>query len=521
MGGLSGISGISGLSGVAGGSWWQAPVMLNSCPYPWDRYEGTVTANVANPAPFSTAAHTADGAVEFEFTYTAGQSTMMGTRYTVTPEKAWIWIIETNGIFNLKEVPGWTARATSNFSFINGHHYTVVVTMEGDVLKAYVNGILRLTYTDLNQAVGYGTLTRLWGNGNPVTSLTTWQKGALVPAVTDWHRAGAAAGKIGVDPHFSQVIWPDGDVLATMQSLVAQGMTWVRDDLTWPDVQPNAGDWIWTKYDTYMTRASQAGVNVLWVLGYGNTAYGSTAWNYPPTNDSDYAAFCAAAAGRYGPGGVFWAANPTLTPVSTAFELWNEPYIPIYWGPDTSSSRYAAMALAAATAMHTAVPAATVLLSANYIEWRGDGLRYWANLVLDAQPTLVNAIDGYAVHGYAGLKKFGPFDLAPDGTGEVFYSIKALHDDLEQAGILKPIWLTEVGWSTEGNDANNTVTEAQQALFTTEAIVRCFQEWDWITKAFFYKYVEDTAADTVEDGFAWLNSDGTGKPVLGAVDAIV
>ena len=91
----------------------------------------------------------------------------------------------------------------------------------------------------------------------------------------------------------------------------------------------------WTAADAFMTAAARTGIRVLpIVLGAPPwAADANSARTIPvPASAARYAEFCAAAAGRYGTGGSFWAAHPDLTlrPVTT-WQIWNEPDLDRFW----------------------------------------------------------------------------------------------------------------------------------------------------------------------------------------------
>ncbi len=55
--------------------------------------------------------------------------------------------------------------------------------------------------------------------------------------------------------------------------------------------------------------------------------------NCPPADPADFGDFVATLIGRYGPGGTLWSDSPTLPKVPiTAWQFWNEPALPVYWG---------------------------------------------------------------------------------------------------------------------------------------------------------------------------------------------
>src|SRR5438270_8466048 len=108
---------------------------------------------------------------------------------------------------------------------------------------------------------------------------------------------------------------------AQLASLARTGATVVRSDALWEDGEPQPPLGIlhrynWTLDDLIVSSLDAHGLRWLPIIDY------STSWarvtrnqiHSPPSSVSDFAAFAAAVASRYGPGGTFWLENPGLKP---------------------------------------------------------------------------------------------------------------------------------------------------------------------------------------------------------------
>ena len=106
----------------------------------------------------------------------------------------------------------------------------------------------------------------------------------------------------------------------------------------------------WSYLDHFMTATSQQGITVMPVLFdppasmTSAPAAGALRGNYPPTDLGAIGDFGAMLAAHYGTNGSFWAENPQVPrhPI-TAWQIWNEPSLPVYWQPAPNAAAYVQM----------------------------------------------------------------------------------------------------------------------------------------------------------------------------------
>ncbi|HEX5610862.1 MAG TPA: hypothetical protein VFX45_12315 [Solirubrobacterales bacterium] len=259
-----------------------------------------------------------------------------------------------------------------------------------------------------------------------------------------------------------------GPVPGDVQDVAAEtGVNRLREDLEWRVVEPADDAWNWTKPDQMYEEAAERGLNILPITN------ASPCWAVPsltdphecekalptsPASVSDYAEFVGRVAARYGPGGDFWDAHPELDGnlASRHIEIWNEPY----WGDGFWSGNYVAygaMYKEAVAAGRMANPATRYLIESNPA---GSGGVAWAESLLAVYPTLGTYIDGIAVHPYP-----GPHDISyqpTSGTDEAFLNARISYERWKFLGVNKPIWITEVGYSS-CNDIEHCVPGSSQA----------------------------------------------------------
>ena len=98
--------------------------------------------------------------------------------------------------------------------------------------------------------------------------------------------------------------------------MVALGVTSIRLDLAWDDIQPDSPtSYDWTNFDRIVQAANARGITLLPTLAY------TPAWarpagcsdKCPPTDPAQFEAFVSAAVQRYAPQGIH------------TWEIWNEP----------------------------------------------------------------------------------------------------------------------------------------------------------------------------------------------------
>ena len=314
-------------------------------------------------------------------------------------------------------------------------------------------------------------------------------------------------------------VWDEhADVEGEMAVLAACGVTAIREDLLWEVIEPERGRHAWARTDRVLRAAAAHGVGVLGILGYSapwasTDPSGEAQRNHPPSDVAAFADYAAAVAQRYGPSSPFWEGSPDGFRPLAGLEIWNEAWGWWAWRPDPDPVAYAQLALAAATAIDEAASDVAVVLTADpFQNRRGGGHPPWFDAVLEASPSLPPLIDAYAVHPYPGPREAGPLQAGADPWDD--FGRVALVDEVARArGVVRPIWITEVGWSTSA--ASHTVSETDQAGHLTAAIQRAKDQWPFVERLFVYTWARDREDQSdIESGFGLRRIDGSAKPAL-------
>ena len=312
-------------------------------------------------------------------------------------------------------------------------------------------------------------------------------------AVLAWLMLLGAGSALGAqDPAFGvnvqtlvnwSVFWPSTPAPPEdpyLSALSADGVGVARTDAPWYWVQPSSSSQLsddanWSQLDAVVTALARNGLRwqpVIdlapdWAAQTPYTPSGCTEVEQrylPPQDPAQFGAFAGAVAKRYGAGGTFWAANPSLPDLPvTQYEIWNEPNVDAYWNNNPDPAQYVAVYNAARTAIRAQDPAALVLVGG--LAWGGtvhctpsvtNDNSYIKALFADGGSTW--AVDGIAVHPY------GPAVL------NIVANLRREQQALVDAGRTDvPLNQSELGWPDQppnapaGSDAASYPSDASRA----------------------------------------------------------
>lgn len=202
----------------------------------------------------------------------------------------------------------------------------------------------------------------------------------------------------------------------------------------------------WRRFDRLVRAATQRGVTLLPLL-YGTPDWIGADTATPPIHSMEarreWERLLVELVSRYGPEGTFWKLNPLLPrrPIRT-WQIWNEPNDPSYWHPTPNPTEFATL----------------MQLSSFAIRSVDEGARIISGGIV-ARPGGEGAIDGEDfLAGYLRT----PGSLAQvAGVGYHPYSrnSRAVKTHLRKArralnaagGRGSPLWVTEVGWASQGS----------------------------------------------------------------------
>jgi hypothetical protein len=292
------------------------------------------------------------------------------------------------------------------------------------------------------------------------------------------------------------------------QRLRTGGVDSVRVPIPWSAVEPVEGVTNFSSVDALIGGATQAGIHVLpfvyeapaWAVPRATVPGshgGSTAPKTLPVKSgaqrSAWTRFLQVVVGRYGPGGSFWAANPTLPerPVDT-WQIWNEQNFK-YFVVRPNPADYGKLVNLSYSAIKSVDPGAKLILGGMFArpkeaEYKGKPAQaYFATDFLDqlyrSTPGIKKKFSGVALHPYTTAYQ----QLTPDI--EEFRSVLTQNHD---AG--KSLWITEIGWSSlprAGNDAFAKGPQGQVAQLKGAFKLFKLKQVEWKLKRIYWFSVDD------------------------------
>jgi hypothetical protein len=303
--------------------------------------------------------------------------------------------------------------------------------------------------------------------------------------LTPEHESDPAAGihTIRADDHLLQLA-RDG------------GFAWMIQLLSWQEVEPVPGESFWEYSDWLVRAARHYGLDLVLRLD-----------QLPEWADlgdsSQYAAFVRRVANRYR-GRV------------AAYVIWNEPNLAVEWaGLSPDPTGYAKLLCAAHTAIREADPQALVISAGLAPTNHTDDSALDDRLYLKAMYAAGSArcFDVLGIHPYGFA--YSPDDPHGAHDGLNFARLVDLRAIMvEQGDGDKPVWATELGWTTAPARASQRwlgVSETEQAEYLGAAFEKASREWPWLESIAVWNLSQGLPEDDEKQGYSLLSPDGSVK----------
>jgi hypothetical protein len=202
------------------------------------------------------------------------------------------------------------------------------------------------------------------------------------------------------------------------------GITWVRNDINWHEVEKAEGEWDFSYYDRFVAANNARGRKMLFVLGFDTPWIHKEGKRKPyisPEELPKYLNYVEKVVTRY-KGKV------------EAWEIWNEPNMNVrFWkGP---AKDFYALSKAAALKIRECDPDAKIIAGSFFMVPSGFIKNMFASGALDD-------VDAISFHPYSGN---------PGGVAYLYDKFTALMKKMDYTG---DIWVTEIGYPTAGISPN-------------------------------------------------------------------
>lgn len=308
--------------------------------------------------------------------------------------------------------------------------------------------------------------------------------------------------KIGVHTRLSGGA-DEAQIAAELTQVREMGASWIVDLVPWAYVQPRGPRaWDWRGTDLLMAHAQQQGLQViarLDIVPEWARDEEATDRRIDPAFYDDFARFAAAFAARY---------RDSVRYVV----IWNEPNLFFEWGsrpPDPGA--YAAMLKVVYPAIKQASPDTQVIAGALSPGPSVEGVRMDDRQFLRGMLDADAPFDVLGVHAYGGRE---PADAPPAPDRVNFRRIEIYRAELRNAGISKPMIVTEGGWNDHPR-WSGAVTPAERLRWTIDAY-RLANAWDDVIAVCFWQF-RAPVSHSYQDNYSFVAADGTPKAIYWAV----
>ena len=302
------------------------------------------------------------------------------------------------------------------------------------------------------------------------------------------------------------------------------GVGWIKQQVDWNLIEFAPGEYRWDELDAFIAQAEARGFKILLgvVKAPGFSRSEPVEEDGPPNDFAMFYRFTLALSSRY-------------RGRAAAYELWNEPNLAREWrGRDLSAAHFVELIGLGASGIRAGDPSAVVVSGAPAVTGINDGVdaiddRVYLRGMLAAG--LADWVDAIGAHPYGAanppderasypVHKASGFHDHPS-----FFFLDTLEDYraiLLEAGVDKPIWVTEFGWpsidgfgevKTPGWEYAGEVSETDQAAYLTRAI-ELRRERPWLGPMFVWNLNVAwlLGPQPAQSAYGLIRPDGSPRP---------
>ena len=291
---------------------------------------------------------------------------------------------------------------------------------------------------------------------------------------------------------------------AALSLVHRSGCTWVLQLFSWSELEPLPGEYFWEYADSVVRACEHYGLKLVVRLDQPPAWALSSTADGPPVDPEAYGDFVDRVVQRYR-GRI------------SAYVIWNEPNLAQEWGglpPDPEG--YVRLLEAAYTAVKRNDPQALVvsagLAPTNAVDDSALDDRTYLRSMYERGASDYFDVLGAHPYGFA----YPPDD--PRGThgGLNFLRLMDLREIMVEKGDQrKPVWATEVGWTTTAADVSQqwlVVSESQQAFYLRGVFDQAAERMPWLEAIFVWNLTADLPADDEKRGYSIVDDAYSPKP---------
>jgi hypothetical protein len=305
----------------------------------------------------------------------------------------------------------------------------------------------------------------------------------------------------------------------TLDMARAAGITWMKQQFSWEEIEPGKGTFQWTKYDRIVDLAGRYGLQVIarldrppaWTRSEAEEAFATR----PPDDLADYGDFVYAFVRHY-QGRVHY------------IQIWNEPNLSAEWGfQRVDAVAYTQLLEVAYRRAKEADPDVVVLSGPLAITLEDASMRGNHNDLVFLEEMYQAGAGAY--FDILSANAFGldrPPEDPPDPGVLNFRRVELQREIMERYGDGgKAIWINEYGWNAapasfpEELLTWKRVSPEAQAEYTVRGIAWAREHWPWlgVVNIWYFRQVGDVPPDRAAYYFALVDPEFHPQPVYHAV----
>lgn len=344
--------------------------------------------------------------------------------------------------------------------------------------------------------------------------------------------ASAAVPKdfVGIDASTTYAHAFNNNMVALNADLSEQRQTGIqihRQVFSWQLIESSKGSYDFSVTDRYMEGLARNAQKVLPILFdapkfYRKGGNDSRGIHGVPKSGKALGKFGAAIVKRYGPKGSFWKQGGMgkyrKRSAVKSVQIWNEPNLRYYWNDRPNARQYAKLLIAAAKQINKADKNTEIVT---------------AGIPFSKTKRAINPTKFIAGMYRAGVRRHVDtlaFNAYANNVKDLNSKLKKIRKALSKAKAKKtPVWITEIGWASQGDKHPLMKGRKGQAREITKAIAYMKKNRKKMRlRGFVYYQWRDTPPyrEGLDEGLWGLNAgllerDGTPKPAHGAFQRAV